>query len=69
MKETIFSAFVKSRPYGKRDKFRDELMRRIEPRVSDQTYRNWENGLYEPSDTYRDTINLVAMEIYEERVY
>lgn len=66
---TIFEKFVMSRPFGKRNEFRNALMKRIEPRISDQTYRNWENGQYEPSETYRDTINMVAIDIYGELVY
>ena len=66
---TTFELFVKSHPFGKRDQFRDALLRRFEPRISEQTYRNWECGKYEPDEARRDTINLVAFEIYGELIY
>lgn len=66
---TKFELFVKSHPFGLRDKFRDALLRRVDPRVTDQTYRNWERGINEPGAQYTATINEVATEIYGEAIY
>ena len=66
---TTFELFVKSHPFGLRDQFRDALLRRFEPRISEQTYRNLERGVYEPDETRRDIINEVAIEIYNENIY
>lgn len=66
---TIFETFVKSHPFGLRNKFRDALIRRFDPCISNQTYRNWERGIYEPDESRRDTINEVAIEIYNKNIY
>ena len=66
---TTFETFVKSHAFGQRDRFRDALLRRFNPRISDQTYRNWERGVYEPDEARRDIINEVAVEIYGETIY
>lgn len=66
---TIFELFVKSRPFGKRDMFRRCLLRKMEPPITDQTYRDWEQGKREPADNRRDIINEVAIEVYGELIY
>ena len=66
---TKFQDFVQNIPHGMYAKFRDELLRRLEPRVTDQTFRNWERGKYEPDDTRREAINQVAQEITGKTIY
>lgn len=66
---TTFEIFVKSHAFGDRERFRRRLMFAMEPPISDQTYRNWERGIYEPDPSRRDTINEVARQIYGEPIY
>ena len=66
---TLFQQFITTMEHGKYAAFRDALLKAIEPRVTDQTFRNWEKGLYEPELTRRDVINQVALEITGKPIY
>ena len=66
---TQFQQFITTVEHGKYAAFRDVLPMALDPRVTDQTFRNWERGKYEPDDTRREAINQVAQEITGKTIY
>lgn len=66
---TPFQEFVEKLPHGSYKTFRDAILRRLTPRVTDQSFRNWERGLYEPDDTRRDAINAIAIDVVGSPIY
>ena len=56
-------------PHGSYKTFRDAILQRLTPRVTDQSFRNWERGLYEPDDTRRDAIDAIAIDVVGVPIY
>ena len=66
---TPFQQFVMNLPHGSYKTFRDAILTRLTPRVTDQSFRNWERGLYEPDDTRRDAIDAIAIDVVGSPIY
>ena len=69
LKMTKFQQFVSKIEHGNYSRFRDAILQRLTPRISEQTFRNWERGIYEPDEIRRDAINAVAVELTGKPVY
>ena len=58
---TPFQQFIANLPHGKYERFRNRVMMELLDAgiyISDQTFRNWAHGTYEPdSDAKREIIN------------
>ena len=64
--------FIQQLPHGQYPEFRRRVkvaMVEAGLDISDQTFRNWENGIYEPSDQKKEVINAVAMELTGQSIY
>lgn len=66
---TQFQQFVSKIEHGKYKAFRDAILQRLTPRICDQTFRNWERGVYEPDPTRREAINAIAVEVIGKPVF
>lgn len=66
---TPFQEFVTKIEHGNYRRFRDAILQRLTPRISEQTFRNWERGIYEPDETKRDAIDAIAVEVIGQPVF
>lgn len=66
---TQFQQFISNLEHGKYRPFRDAVLQRLTPRISEQTFRNWERGIYEPDETRRQDIDAIAIEMTGAPVY
>lgn len=66
---TPFQAFVEKLPHGSYKVFRDAILQRLTPRVTDQSFRNWERGLYEPDESRREAIDAIAIDVIGTPIY
>ena len=66
---TKFQQFVSKIEHGNYSRFRDAILQRLTPRISEQTFRNWERGIYEPDEIRRQDIDAVAVEVTGKPVY
>ena len=66
---THFQEFVTKIEHGNYRRFRDAILQRLTPRISEQTFRNWERGIYEPDETKRDAIDAIAVEVIGQPVF
>lgn len=66
---TKFQDFIGRLNIYQYSEFRNKVLQRLDPRVSEQTFRNWQNGKYEPDPARRETINAVAVEVTGEKIY
>ena len=70
---TPFQQFIKDIPHGQYATFRNMVkleMLKADIPMSDQTFRNWENGTYEPDQPQkRDVINAVAVAMTGQPIY
>jgi len=67
-----FKEFIQQLPHGIYAEFRRRVkVAMIEAGfdMSDQTFRNWENGLFDPAEPKREVINKVAEELTGKRIY
>lgn len=66
---TPFQEFVTKIEHGNYRRFRDAILQQLTPRISEQTFRNWERGIYEPDETKRDAIDAIAVEVIGQPVF
>lgn len=70
---TAFQQFIQDLPHGKYATFRNMVkleMLKADISMSDQTFRNWEAGTYEPdTDDKRAVINQCAEAITGKPIY
>lgn len=62
-----FKEFVSDMPHGLFEPFRRKILATLG--VSEQTFRNWQNGVYEPDDERKAIINGIAIEITGKPIY
>lgn len=70
---TKFQQFIEDLPHGQYATFRNMVkleMLKADLGISDQTFRNWESGTYEPEDdAKRDIINQCAEALTGKTIY
>lgn len=70
---TPFQQFIQDLPHGQYFTFRNMVkleMLKAEISMSDQTFRNWESGSYEPAtEAQREVINRCAEAITGKPIY
>jgi hypothetical protein len=70
---TPFQQFITNLPHGQYASFRASVkleLLKVGIDITDQTFRNWENGTYEPDQPKkRDVINAVAVAMTGKPIY
>ena len=70
---TPFQKFIDTLPHGQYATFRASVkleLLKVGIDITDQTFRNWENGTYEPDQPQkRDVINAVAVAMTGKPIY
>lgn len=69
---TPFQRFVSELPHGQYAVFRNMIklaMLKADGGISDQTFRNWENGVTEPVGPKREIVNQAAVELTGKPIY
>lgn len=69
---TPFQEFIANLPHGQYATFRNLVkleMLKADISMSDQTFRNWESGTYEPDEQKRAIINKCAEAIAGKLIY
>ena len=69
---TPFQQFITNLPHGQYATFRNMVklaMLKADIGISDQTFRDWENGTYEPKEPKRSIVNQVAIELTGNPIY
>lgn len=64
--------FINNLPHGLYPEFRQRVkvaMVQAGLDISDQTFRNWQNGIYEPSPEKQEVLNAVAIELTGKPIY